>query len=183
MNKCQGFTIVETLVAIAILMIAIAGPLTIAQKGLMASVYARDQSVATFLAQDLMEYLKNVRDNSFDNVKENWFFPNVDWECNNFYFQCSVETVSEYDFDNLSGLNGCNGSCYLYNRAEGEGLIGYHLDNSGGVKSQFSRSFYIEELVYGTEARIVVTVSWKTGTIENVVTLENNIFNLKGINR
>jgi Tfp pilus assembly protein PilV len=52
----SGFTIVETLVAITILMIAIAGPLTIAQKGLTASTYARDQMIASFLAQDGLEY-------------------------------------------------------------------------------------------------------------------------------
>ncbi len=59
-NK-KGFTIIETLVAITILMIAVAGPLTIAQKGLTASVYARDQVTASFLAQELMEYNKSQK--------------------------------------------------------------------------------------------------------------------------
>lgn len=59
----KGFTIIETLVAITILMISIAGPLTIAQKSLMAAIYAKDQVIASYLAQDLMEDIKNNRDN------------------------------------------------------------------------------------------------------------------------
>lgn len=59
--KNKGFTIIETLVAITILMIAVAGPLTIAQKSLMASIYARDQIVASYLAQEVMEEYKNSK--------------------------------------------------------------------------------------------------------------------------
>src|SRR3989344_8702148 len=59
---CKGFTIIETLVAVAILMISIAGPLTIAHKGLLAAVYAHDNVTASYLAQDAMEYIKNVKD-------------------------------------------------------------------------------------------------------------------------
>lgn len=59
--KNKGFTLVETLVAIAILMISIAGPLTIANKSLTAAVYARDQVEASFIAQEVVEKIKNDR--------------------------------------------------------------------------------------------------------------------------
>src|ERR1035437_8020416 len=58
----SGFTLVETLVAIAILMIAIAGPLTVAEKGLSAAIYARDKLIGSYLAQDGMEAIKNIVD-------------------------------------------------------------------------------------------------------------------------
>jgi hypothetical protein len=53
--KKSGFTIVETLVAVAILMIAIAGPLTIVNKSLRAAMEAQDQVTAAYLAQDVIE--------------------------------------------------------------------------------------------------------------------------------
>ena len=70
-TKNAGFTLVETLVAIAILMIAIAGPLTVAEKGLSAAIYARDQMMASYLAQDGMEYVKNVVDTNEIQIHNN----------------------------------------------------------------------------------------------------------------
>ena len=40
----SGFTLIETLVAISLLLIAVASPLTIAQKGLASAIYAKDRS-------------------------------------------------------------------------------------------------------------------------------------------
>lgn len=57
-----GFTLVEALVAISILMIAIASPMTLAQKGLSTATLSKDQMVASFLAQDALEAARNIRD-------------------------------------------------------------------------------------------------------------------------
>ncbi len=156
-ENSKGFTIVETLVAIAILMIAIAGPLTIAQKGLMASVYARDQSVATFLAQDAMEFVKNYRDN---NIKQGrgWLAGLV-----------SCTPASYCNVDTTDGTIQGSGSQALYKTSGG-------FRPSGSNKSQFSRKFSIEQLQTGVEARVIVTVNWNTGTIQNVVTIEDYFF-------
>jgi Tfp pilus assembly protein PilV len=71
LSTSSGFTLVETLVAITILMIAIAGPLTVAEKSLSASIYARDQLMASYLAQDGMEYMRNIVDNNELNIGAN----------------------------------------------------------------------------------------------------------------
>jgi prepilin-type N-terminal cleavage/methylation domain-containing protein len=57
-----GFTLVEAMVAIAILSMSITGPLVIAQKGIASAVYSRDQVTAFYLAQEAVEYVRNVRD-------------------------------------------------------------------------------------------------------------------------
>src|SRR6185369_6180494 len=91
----SGFTIIETLVAIAILMIAIAGPLTVAQKGLTSSIYARDQMIASYLAQDAIEYVKNVRD-SDKLAGQGWlssFDSNSGHDCET--FTCTVDTLHD----------------------------------------------------------------------------------------
>src|SRR3989338_617192 len=58
----RGFSLVETIVAIAILTFAMVAPLSLAQRGLNASIYARDQITAFYLAQEAIEYVRNVRD-------------------------------------------------------------------------------------------------------------------------
>lgn len=63
----SGFTIIETLVAITILMIAIAGPLSIANRGLRVAQDSKEQMTALYLAQTQLEYLKNIRDTDLEN--------------------------------------------------------------------------------------------------------------------
>ena len=58
----KGFTLIEALIAISILMIAIASPMVISQKGLTDAVLSRDEATASFLAQDGIEAVKNIRD-------------------------------------------------------------------------------------------------------------------------
>jgi Tfp pilus assembly protein PilV len=63
-KRAGGFTLIETLLAVLLLTTAIAGPLTIASRGLMAAVVAKDQITAFYLAQDAIEYVRFVRDTS-----------------------------------------------------------------------------------------------------------------------
>ena len=48
----KGYSLVEVLIAVSILMLAIVGPLTIAAKSLQSAQYARQQTTAFFLAQE-----------------------------------------------------------------------------------------------------------------------------------
>lgn len=61
-NNQKAFTLIEALVAISILMIAIASPMALAQKGLATATLSKDQMIAAFLAQDAVEAVKNIRD-------------------------------------------------------------------------------------------------------------------------
>ena len=63
-NKMKGFTLIETLVAILLLSSAIAGPMTIAARGLYASTIVRNEVTAYYLAQDAMEYIRYARDSN-----------------------------------------------------------------------------------------------------------------------
>mgnify|MGYP007122130463 CR=1 FL=1 len=161
---------IETLIAVAILMISIAGPLTIAQKGLTAAVYARDQVTASFLAQDAMEYMKNMRDY---NVKAGVGGVNPLGWLTGFIF-CSPSNPCAVDtYDGGFSQPGTESGFLLYHDGEG-------YRKQGTLKSQFTRKFYIEPVGFGeSEVKAVVTVSWKNGTVENVVTLENQFFNVK----
>ncbi len=60
----KAFTLIETLVAIFILMTAVVGPLSIAAKGLQIALIAKDQTTAVYLAQDSIEFARYLRDTS-----------------------------------------------------------------------------------------------------------------------
>jgi len=61
----SGYTLVEVLVAISILLIALIGPITISFKSLQSSVYAREQATAQFLAQEGIEMVKAIRNDAY----------------------------------------------------------------------------------------------------------------------
>lgn len=176
----SGFTIIETLVAITILMISIAGPLTIAHKGLLAAIFTRDQVVASYLAQDIIEYLKNMRDNNILRGEADWLRG---------FGTCTESSPCKADTragDPTGTTNNmvanCDKSsatsCGLYLSSTGYGTTGsgtpiytryfYVIPKSGGAGAAGA----------GDEAQIVVVVNWKTGTMANQVLYESEIFNV-----
>ncbi len=164
----KGFTIVETLVAITILMIAIAGPLTTAFRGLTAAVYARDQVTASYLAQDAMEYVKNVRDNNWKEKPPKYWLNGFD-NCSSYNSACYVSTLN-------GDINLCSlvDECYLSVNENG-----YRQSSSGNKKTQFTRKFYITPTSNPDEVTATVVVAWKNGTVSNAVTLSSQLFNVK----
>lgn len=61
----KGFTLLETLIAIAVLTLAIIGPFQIVQGVLTSAYNARDEIVASGLAQEGVEYVREVRDSNY----------------------------------------------------------------------------------------------------------------------
>lgn len=67
----RGFSLIETLVAVVVLVTAIVGPLTLAERSINSSIYARDQVTASLLAEEAIEYLRSVRDGN-EYTHRNW---------------------------------------------------------------------------------------------------------------
>lgn len=167
----KGFTIIETLVAIAILMIAIAGPLAASQKSLMASLNAKNQIIGSFLAQDAMEYLKNKRDSYVQTSSfGNWLST---YSVCTSSSPCSVDTYTD-------SFNSCTSPCAIYDRGDR-----YTPSSTGGSKKTiFNRKFYIDTSSSATsnsskEVKVVVVVDWQDSNIASDVKLENQFYNIQ----
>lgn len=155
----KAFTMVETLVAIAVLMIAIAGPLVVANKGLVAATYSKDQAIATFLAQELMEYIRNKKDIEVYNAGETVGM-------NNIFFQAylSICGSDECGIRSDGQVVKCSNSfeeCRLYK----SGDYGYvNLPVGSGAPTKFKRSIRIKKMMsVPNEVQVTVTVSWTDG--------------------
>ena len=187
----RGFSLVETIVAIAILTLAMVAPLSLAQRGLNASIYARDQITAFYLAQEAVEYARNVRDSN--NLNGTPATTGANWlsgleECIN--QACGMDvglsgSVSEQTITCSSPT--VDPQCQLvFNPTTG--IYGdFGLRVSGGAlpapwrTTVFNRTLQITRIAVGTEANgeagLVVTVSWRTGLITKSLTLNEKIFN------
>jgi len=152
-----GFTLIETFVAITILITAIAGPLTIAAKGLQSAILARDQLTSSFLGQEGLEYIRQKRDTSS--------LQGGDWaswlssmgSCVNQF--CTVDATEQ----SSPSLNVCPvGGCPNLRYDTASDLFSYSL---GDTLTNFKRSVTIvPNTNNNTEATITSTVLWTTGT-------------------
>jgi prepilin-type N-terminal cleavage/methylation domain-containing protein len=61
----KGFTLIETMVAITILTVAVAGTFSVANSSINASSIARDQLTASYFAQEGIEMVRQARDNTY----------------------------------------------------------------------------------------------------------------------
>ena len=168
LSSTTGFSIVETLVAIAIITITIAGSLTAVNKSLAVSTETRNQTTASLLAQDAMEYIKNVKSLNIKVNAPSWLFglgSCVEGD------PCIVDSM----FPNGSGVSSClpSGGCPVYVNS-----IGYHQTITGdSVRTPFDRSFYLGP-VGSDERKIVVNVTWETAGVPDSAKLVNYIFNV-----
>lgn len=164
LKKSDGFTLVETLVAIAVLMIGVAGPLAVASRGLNAALYSRDQMTATFLAQETMEYVKNIRDNNLENGSP--WLQGLDASPN-----CAGGATCAGSLND--GVQACSPAvadgCRLYISSSGY----YSALDLSGTKTTFKRYFTLDPVVGNAactpstshECRLHVTVEWDQGSI------------------
>jgi type II secretory pathway pseudopilin PulG len=171
-KNMRAFTLVETLVAIAIVMVAIVGPFLEIENALTASYVARDQLIGNSLAQEAIEYVRSVRDGNYLvnhanplAIPQRWWLQGLNGsgapDC--FAHQCTVDPL------NAPLVTQCSGACTpLYNNSSSHL---YTQQASSGILSRFTRSI---QLCYmhgagvacntsvSYEARLTVTVSWIT---------------------
>lgn len=172
-RKTGGFTLIETFIAITILMLALAGPMSLAQKSLKASLMSKDRTTAYFLGQEAIEFLKTLRDTSVD-----WAtFATITASCiANNTGTCKVDPVRALIVTPKfsQGIpTACTGACpNLYYEPNG----GYYTYTSSGTTrlSQYRREISIEPSG-NDELRVTVKVYFPSG---QPVILKNSIFNV-----
>lgn len=164
----RGFTLIETLVAVLLLTSAIAGPITIASKGLSAALIARDQMVAFYLAQDAVEYVRYVRDSN--KLTSSAWLTGLTPACTG---------ASGCYIDPTAGtVTACGGTCPLINKYSPSAGVAYFSYTLGSVTpQQFRRTVTLAAPLTGetTEQVLTVTVSWRaqSGVTRTISVREN----------
>lgn len=164
----RGFTLVESLVAITVLLAAVTGPLTIAAQGISLANFARQQITAIFLAQEAIEYIRSVRDgNILDPDSAGWLDGLT--ACIDIA-PCMIDVT-------LPSVQACSGgTCPAMRFHEESGHYGYS-GSSGWEDTPFTRSITITEIDEDTEVQVEVEVSWETGVLTKDFTLNENLLN------
>src|SRR3989338_3805622 len=102
-SKNEGYTLVETLVAVSIFSVSILGLLVALSQGLADTGYAKKKIAAAYLAQEGIEYIRNMRDTFviYDAVG-----PQEGWTAFKAYIAvCENESGCYFDDSNLVYTN------------------------------------------------------------------------------
>ena len=166
-NENKSFTLIETLVAVAILSAAVAGPLVLSIKNIGSASVSQDQLAAFYLVQEVMEYVRNVRDTNLINASGDWLDGlsackgegsvgcYIDVE-NNTVVDCGASNCPKLKFD---------GQNYNYQNISEE-----------NNETVFTRTVKIIQPMVD-EAQIDVKVEWTGKYGSKIMTLQDNIFN------
>ncbi len=168
----RGFTILETLFAIFILVLSITGPMVFAQSGLRASFQSRDQITAFYLAQDVIETIKNIRDdNGIDG--DAWLSGLVANDKCSANIPCKIDTAL-----NPPAVTRCVGTCPPLNIVDAAASSKYTYTGTSADESRFTRTVYINQ-ISTDEAQIVVEVEWVSPVTigRHRIVVQENIYN------
>ena len=188
-KQSKGFTLIETMIAVSILVLAILGPLTIASNALHSAYYASDQVTAFYLAQEGIEYARSVRDNNLfynqthpggrvwdqglevcDQNRDGYVFCGLD---SNNAFSAGTKVLFNCDFvsPNCRILQDSTGAFHQNGSGSGAGL----------TPTNFYRTITVRQMPgnNGNEDKITVQVTWKTGNLSSPVNFQitEDIFN------
>lgn len=172
-NK-RGFTLVESLVAITVLLLASTSAFTIAQQGLSASYFARDRITAYYLGKEALEFIKNKRDqNSI--TGQPWLAGITDNHggvlCGSEHsnLPCGVDILNDT-------VKSCSapGGCDLFVDQNG---FYFHSSFSGQTPQKFKREVLVTEIQPNIEAKVTVTVTWTQGLSSHTLVINDTILN------
>lgn len=177
----RGYSLVEVLVAITVLLIALVGPLTIAHTGLKRSYFSKEQTLSIFLAQEATEAVVKLREDaalaaaSFSTAT---IWNNVlalNGRCpvgSNTY--CGV-TVAEAGTIVPGSFYVCNATNCLM-KYQSTARVPFKQGGSvAGTNTNYTRRIQID--VDSAAARVVSSVSWGPGPSDNVQ-LETYVYNI-----
>lgn len=165
----KGFTLIETLVAIAILLVAVVGPMSVIGGSLSQTSTIRDQSIAINLAQEGIEMARQMRDSNMINA---WDGGGAIWSDG---LAIGYYIVSAAGGDSLFL---CSGICTANQKIVYQNTAGWYFQVVGsGIPTKFSRMVDISD-VSPTEKRILSEVTWVVGGNPKSVKVEESIFGI-----
>ncbi len=174
--KKSGFSLVEVLVAVSILLLVMAGPMRIVSRANNATAYSSETVTAFFLAQEGLELVQRDRDSFvLENFEERFYgVGSVDsWgEFLTKYDNCVGDKCGVYWDDDANPavaikVIDCTTetNCKLYLNSVVTERARYTHDGGGNGSTPFTRTIRIDESTGVDEVKVTSTVTWRTGSL------------------
>ncbi len=165
-----GFTLIETLVAVAVLIVSLVGPMALVQRSLNSAAYTREQITAFFLGQDAMELLTNIRDNDTKNGTAGFAYARTN--CGGTY-GCIMDTTVAPAATPANAISRCTSACPPMRKDSTGSFYGYN--SSWGV-SEYTRTIRVTQPNGNLDENLIeVILTWdvpsgaKTMTVSRIM--------------
>jgi type II secretory pathway pseudopilin PulG len=167
-KRSGGFTLVESLVSIGILVLAVFGAFSAAQSGLSSTNFSKEQIVAFNLAQEGVEQIRNLRDQNGVN-SQGWLTGIAAQASDPCYFgkACMIDAVT----GGLPTQCSAPGSCLFLKEDPSTGFFGY---TPSWVTTTYRREIQLTS-ISDHEVSMLVTIDWNKGLIHNQFRVRENI--------
>ncbi|MDD5760658.1 MAG: prepilin-type N-terminal cleavage/methylation domain-containing protein [Candidatus Pacebacteria bacterium] len=169
--KNKGFTLVEALIAISIMIVGILSGLVLVTRTLYNSVIIRDRLTASFLAQESMELVRQIRDTNFLKIlsggSSNW---REGLSAGRYIIETNVG--NEKSIGLIPVVEGKVPNLFYDDNYK---IYNY---NDLGSPTSFNREIQIEDIPdQPNEIRVKVIMKWKTKGINFDLKVEDHLFN------
>jgi len=182
-NLVEGFTLVETMFAVFILTFVIVGLMTVVSSSLFSARYARDEITANYLAQEVVDYIRNDRDTKVFLKGNNWAtFVDEYSKCEGNNNSCYFDVFDVLDDDSVTikscPSDGCPVLYYDNNATKTPFYLegGDSLNKDGKTVTKFTRTIETAQ-PNDNELVVTVTISWKNGSITKERVLKTSLTN------
>jgi prepilin-type N-terminal cleavage/methylation domain-containing protein len=198
-KKEKGFTLVETLVAIFILTLAISGPIYISSFALRNTIDSRDSISAQYLAEEVIEVIRNRRDSrelqSSDSSK--WLQTDKVQSITDLAYCFNIKgspitnkclmardnvmtdgSVDNYEFSDCSA--DCNDDID-HIPFDPNSTYAFYGGSDASDTSKFIRDFYFEsssDIIPNDEVNLVVEIRWLQKGQPKIYTLTERLYNI-----
>ena len=171
----KGFTLVEAMFAVLILSFVIVGMMTVVANDLFSARYARDEITANYLAQEVVDYIRNDRDTTV-------FWSDAVGRWNTFvshYSICTSGNPCHIDVLVLNNniISSGGGPLYYDATATNNSFYNYDTTVTGSVESKFTRKVIVTSAPDGNSIDVTVTVSWKNGNSDKTRVMTATLMN------
>lgn len=171
----EGFTLIEALVAIAILLIAVVGPMSVIGGSLSQASTTRDQLIAINLAQEGIEVVRQKRDSNMLACWGSFTSPCSTWAVGIAVGNYAVVSV---DATPISLCSPAPGLCTTKQKLVRQDAAGWYYQGVGGTPTKFSRVVNISDVPLSAEKIITSTVTWSVGGAPKSVEVKESIFGI-----
>lgn len=151
----DGFTLIETIIALAVITSAVVGPFSLATKGILNASFAKNKIIAANLSQEGVELVRKIRENNIL-AGRNWDYgiASGSWQGDIFSSDLSPFSGVPLLFDSATGI----------------------YSQNSGIQSGFTRKITITK-PSANEISVSSEVSWMERSIDRKIILSEKLYN------